>query len=190
MRVVTVHTLIAAPRERVFDFVADLAARPAYMDHYVDDYRLARANPYGEGAAARFRVRMPFAKEYVDLAVTQVDRPRKLVEELRVGRRGRNHFVAVYDFAAEAGDMTRVDLTTYGEPATRIDSLKQLGATAWLRRQAKMSLERLRLIFEDPPPGTLKRATVAGYEPARAARFGAHTGMDPAHAPPTGRGSA
>ncbi len=42
MRQVTVHTTISAPREQVFDFIADLAGRPAYTDHYLDDYRLAR----------------------------------------------------------------------------------------------------------------------------------------------------
>jgi len=39
---VTVSTVISAPREDVFDFVCDLAARPAYTDHYMRDYRLAR----------------------------------------------------------------------------------------------------------------------------------------------------
>ncbi len=44
----------------------------------------------------------------------------------------------------------------------------------------KTALERLRLVFEEPPDRPLQRATIAGYEPAKAARFGAHTGMDPA----------
>ena len=42
VRQVTVDTHISAPREQVFDFVTDLAGRPAYTDHYLDDYRLAR----------------------------------------------------------------------------------------------------------------------------------------------------
>jgi uncharacterized protein YndB with AHSA1/START domain len=179
VRQVTVSTVISAPREQIFDFVSDLAARPAYTDHYMRDYRLARVNPVGPGAAARFLLRGPIAKEYAELTVREVDRPRQIVEEIRLGRRGRNRFVAVYDFSVEAGDTTRVELTTYGEPATVADRVRQMGAAGWIRRQSRKALDRLRMIFEEPPKGELKRATIAGFEPAKAARFGAAAGMDP-----------
>jgi uncharacterized protein YndB with AHSA1/START domain len=190
MRQVTVETVISAPREQVFDFVADLAARPAYCDHYLEDYRLARANPYGEGAAARFRLRAPLAKQYAELMVTEVDRPRRIVEEVHVGRLGRNRSLAVYEFTPEPGGATRVRLTTYSEPATIVDRIKEIGAPGWLRRQTKLALERLRLVFEEPPDGELVRATVAGYEPQKSPRFGAPAGADPArgiHAARAGR---
>src|SRR3954453_13274660 len=151
MRQVSVETHISAPREAVFDFVADLAARPAYTDHYLSDYRLARANPYGKGAAARFRMSAPFGGQYADLELKELDRPRRIVEELRVGRLGRTRAVAVYDFTQESGGTTRVALTTFSEPATLIDRLKELGAAGWVRRNSKVALERLRMIFEEPP---------------------------------------
>jgi uncharacterized protein YndB with AHSA1/START domain len=183
VRQVTVSTVISAPREEVFDFVCDLAGRPAYTDHFMRDYRLARVDPVGPGAAARFQLRAPLAKEYAELTIMEADRPWQIVEEIRVGRRGRNRSVAVYEFTVEGGGVTRVELTTYSEPATIIDRVKELGAAGWIRRQTKKALERLRLIFEEPPRGELKRATIAGYEPAKAPRFGAHTGMDPSRAP-------
>jgi uncharacterized protein YndB with AHSA1/START domain len=183
VREVTVSTVISAPREQIFDFVSDLAARPAYTDHYLRDYRLARVNAVGLGAAARFQVRGPIAKEYAELTVREVDRPRRIVEELQLGRRGRNRFVAVYDFSQEGPGSTRVELTTYGEPATAVDRFRQLGAAGWTRRQTKKALERLRMIFEEPPKGELKRVTIAGYEPEKAPRFGAPTGMDPSRPP-------
>lgn len=183
MRQVTVSTVISAPREQVFDFVCDLAGRPAYTDHFMRDYRLARVDPVGPGAAARFQLRAPLAKEYAELTIMEADRPWQIVEEIRVGRRGRNRSVAVYEFVVEGGGVTRVELTTYSEPATIIDRVKELGAASWIRRQTKKALERLRLIFEEPPRGELKRATIAGYEPEKAPRFGAHTGMDPSRAP-------
>jgi hypothetical protein len=147
------------------------------------DYRLARVDPVGTGAAARFQLRAPLAKEYAELQITEADRPRRIVEEIRVGRRGRNRSVALYDFIVEGGGTTRVELTTYSEPATPIDRLKEIGAAGWMRRQTRKALDRLRMIFEEPPRGELKRATIAGYEPAKAARFGARTGMDPSRAP-------
>ncbi|MET0206280.1 MAG: SRPBCC family protein [Thermoleophilaceae bacterium] len=183
MREVTVSKVISADRESIFDFVCDLAGRPAFADHYMHDYRLARANPVGEGAAARFRMHKPLAKDYAELEVREVDRPRRIVEELAVGRRGRNRFLAVYDFTQEAPGVTRVELTTYGEPATPWDRMKQVGAASWTRRQTAKQLERLRMIFEEPPKEPLRRATIAGYEPAKAPRFGAPAGADPARVP-------
>jgi uncharacterized protein YndB with AHSA1/START domain len=186
VRQVTVSSHISAPREEVFDFVADLAARPAFTDHFLDDYRLARVNPVGEGAAARFRLKAPLTSEYAELQVKEVDRPRRIVEELRVGRRGRTRSVAVYDFSVEPGGVTRVELTSYSEPATIADRLKEIGAAWWVRRNTRAALERLRKVFEEPPAAPLKRATIAGFEPAKAPRFGAPAGMDPARAPRQG----
>jgi uncharacterized protein YndB with AHSA1/START domain len=183
MRQVTAEIHISAPRERVFDFVADLAGRPAWTDHYLEDYRLARPNPYGLGAAARFQLRGPIVSEWAELVITECDRPRRIVEEAKVGRRGRNRSLAVYEFSPEAGGVTHVELTTFSEPATVVDRLKQFGAATWMKRQTTTALERLRMIFEEPPEGELARVTVAGYEPEKAARFGAATGMDPARPP-------
>jgi uncharacterized protein YndB with AHSA1/START domain len=189
VRQVTVHTSISAPREEVFDLVADLAARPAYTDHYLKDYRLARVNSYGMGAAARFLLDAPLASEHVEITIVQCDRPRRLVEDGRVGRLGRSRALAVYEFLPEPGGNTRVELTTFSDPATRIDALRQAGAARWMRRQTKVALERLRRIFEEPPDAPLARATIAGYEPLKAARFGAHTGTDPARPASASAGS-
>jgi uncharacterized protein YndB with AHSA1/START domain len=183
VREVTVSTVITAPREEIFDFVCDLAARPAYTDHFMRDYRLARVNPVGLGAASRFQLRAPLGKEYAELQITKVDRPRRIVEEIRVGRRGRNRSLAVYDFSPEGHDVTRVELTTFSEPATVVDRIREVGAAGWVRRQTGKALERLRAIFEEPPRGELKRATIAGFEPDKAPRFGVAAGMDPSRAP-------
>jgi hypothetical protein len=180
MREVTVWAVISAPREAVFDFVCDLAARPSYTDHYLDDYRLARVQPIGVGAAARFKLDAPLANEYAELTITKADRPRQIIEEIRYGRRGRNRSVAVYDFTRESAHVTRVELTTFSEPATMVDRFKEIGAAGWVRRKTRKSLDRLRMIFEEPDRVKLKRATIAGYEPEKSPRFGAYAGMDPA----------
>jgi uncharacterized protein YndB with AHSA1/START domain len=180
MREVTVSTTISAPREQVFDAVSDLSLRPSFTDHFMEDYRLARVQPVGVGAAARFKLDLPLANEYAELTITKADRPRQIIEELRVGRRGRNRSVAVYDFTRESAQVTRVQLTTFSEPATFIDRLKEIGAAGWVRRKTGKALDRLRLMFEEPDRAKLKRASIAGYEPEKAARFGAYAGMDPA----------
>jgi hypothetical protein len=180
MREVTVSATISAPREDVFDFVCDLSLRPSFTDHFMDDYRLARVYPIGVGAASRFKLDAPLANEYAELTITKSDRPREIIEEIRYGRRGRNRSVAVYDFTRESANVTRVELTTFSEPATMVDRLKEIGAAGWLRRKSRKALDRLRMVFEEPERAKLKRVSIAGYEPEKAARFGAYAGMDPA----------
>jgi uncharacterized protein YndB with AHSA1/START domain len=180
MREVTVSATISAPREEVFDFVADLAARPTFTGHFMDDYRLARVQPVGVGAAARFKLDAPLANEWAELTITRADRPRQIIEEIRYGRRGRNRSVAVYDFTRESGNVTRVELTTLSEPATVVDRMKEIGAAGWIKRKTRKGLDRLRMVFEEPDRIELKRVSIAGYEPDKAARFGGYAGMDPA----------
>jgi uncharacterized protein YndB with AHSA1/START domain len=182
MRQVTVAAYISAPREQIFDFVNDLAGRPAFTDHYQRDFRLARVRSVGVGAAARFVLKVPFGKQYAEATIVESDRPRRIVESVAIGRRGRNRGVAVYEFMAESGG-TRVELTTFAEPATIFDRRHDIGAAGWMRRRTRTALDRLRAIFEEPPKEPLARATIAGFESAKAARFGVHPGGDPARAP-------
>ena len=170
---VTASTVISAPREAVFDLVADLSARPAFADHYMKDFRLARANPRGMGAAARFLLRRRIFKDYVEIMITESERPSRIVEEGRVGRRGRSRLGTVYDFSEESG-RTRVEVTVSCEPKTGVDRMRQRALPGWLKRQSKRSLDRLRRIFEEPQAGILERASVAASEPHTAPRFGAH----------------
>ena len=51
---VTVHTFISAPREEVFDFIADLAYRPSWTDHGTSEFRLEHPQSHGVGAASRY----------------------------------------------------------------------------------------------------------------------------------------
>lgn len=174
MREVTVHTVISAPREQIFDFVADLSNRPAYCDHYLREFRLARVNSRGVGAAARFRLDGPLAKEWAEIEIKVCDRPKRIVEEGRVGRLGRSRLVAVYDFIPEAAGTTRVELTTYSEPGHFLDKVKHAGAHGWVKRRSRKALRRLRDIFETRSTSDLARVTIAGADPGKAPRFGDH----------------
>ena len=179
MREVTVHATISAPREQIYDFVVDLAGRPAFSDHYMKDLRLARVHAVGVGAAVRFKLR----SQWAELSIREADRPRQIIEELRWGRRGRNRALAVWELTRE-GRATRVELTTFSEPSGVVDRLNEIGAAGFIKRNTRKALERLRVIFEEGTEGPLARASIAGYEPAKAPRFGAPTGMDPARPRP------
>ena len=164
---------ISAPREQVYDVVADLASRPAWCGHYQREFRLTRPNSAGAGAAARFLIKPPLSKTWVELSIVEADRPRIVRERLRLRRLGRTPGWAEYEFSPVGSGATRVDLIVWTEPATRLDAFKEsFGARGWLRRRVKKSLNRLRVILEESPETPVARATIAGYEPTKAARFG------------------
>jgi hypothetical protein len=171
---VAVHTFISAPRDDIFEFVSDMAARVAFLDHFVHEYRLTRPRSSGVGAAARYRLEAPpLFTHYAETAIVEMEPPRRIVEEGEAGRYGRIRTGARWDFAREGTSLTRVDLLHWldgGMPRERVKL--RLGFEGWLRRQEKTALERLRLIFEEPPEEPLARATIAGFEPEKAVRFG------------------
>ena len=184
MREIALDTVIAASPEAIFDLVADLSKRPAWCDHYLEDYRLARANPVGEGAAARFLLDAPMFSERGELVLAECDRPRRIVEQGRLGRLGRSRMVAVYEFVAQDDGGTKVELKIRTEPKTALDRFRLRRAQGWLRRKSQKALERLRQIFEDSRGEELASASVAGYEGAKAPRFGARVSV-PERAPAT-----
>lgn len=172
MRPVEARTVISAPREAIFDFVCDYAGRVAWNDHYLDDFRLTRVNPVGVGAGAAFVIDAPLFPQRAEFQVTEIERPRRIVERGRIGRLGRTTGWVEWEFI-DSHHATEVVLTVWSEPGIRWDGVKEsLGARGWMKRQTRASLQRLRMVFENPTERPLARATIAGYEPLKAARFG------------------
>lgn len=170
---VHVHTTIAAPREEVFDFVCDLAYRASWMDHCTSELRLADPRSDGVGAAARYRLGAPRYKPWIQTQIAEADRPRRILERLRGGRANMTEGEIVFDLTRQGRGLTRVELTIWTEPGTaRERFMEKLGSRRWVRRQAKIALERLRAVFEEERDAPLARATVAGWEPQKAPRFG------------------
>jgi uncharacterized protein YndB with AHSA1/START domain len=171
---VTVHAHISAPREDLFDFITDLGARPAWCDHFMQDYRLAHPDAKGEGAGARFLLDEPGWKNYEEVTIVKAERPRLIVEAMHGGRNLKTQGELVWQLTREAGGLTRVEVTFARQPGTAREAFKEkFGSRRWLRRQLKAALERMRVIFEEQPEGPLARASIAGYETLRAPRFGA-----------------
>jgi hypothetical protein len=79
----------------------------------------------------------------------------------------------VWDFSEDGPNLTTVTVGYETQPAGHLADFKErAGSRGWTRRQYKTALERLRMIFEEPAPGDLARATIAAYEPLKAPRFG------------------
>jgi uncharacterized protein YndB with AHSA1/START domain len=151
MEPISLETTIDAPRERVFDAICDLSRRPAWTDHFTEDYRLESVDGNGEGAGARFRVGAPGGVSYVDTTISEADRPHRIVEQGYGGHQNRVHVKAVWELAEGAG-VTDVTLVFWTEPKAMFDRLREAGrAGRWWRRRWSRALRRLRDVVESGP---------------------------------------
>ena len=148
MRPVSATITIDAPRERVFDLLCDLSGRPAFMDHFVSDFRLSRVNPIGPGAGARFRLHE--SGEWMDTVIEEVDPPRLLREHGRGGRLNRVPAFTVWELAeGPAPGSSEVSVSFWTEPTNPFDRIKELaGSGRWFQRNWKRTLTRLKLLSE------------------------------------------
>jgi uncharacterized protein YndB with AHSA1/START domain len=160
---VTVSTVISAPRERVFDYLQDIANHGEFTDHYLVDWHLTRLDSVGRGAGARFRVKAPGNRfSWADVTFVEIDRPYRIVEAGRTGKNNRIRTLGVYELAPGAAGTTRVTFTLETVPATLSDRLMEgLGARGWMRRKNRRAMRRLRGILERGE-GRGRRVTVAG----------------------------
>jgi uncharacterized protein YndB with AHSA1/START domain len=147
---VSVSIVVSAPRERVFDYLQDIANHPEFTDHYLVDWHLTRMDSVGVGAGARFRVKAPGNRfSWADVTFAEVERPHRIVEVGRTGKNNRIRTLGVYDLAPAAAGSTRVRFTLETVPVTLSDRLLEgLGARAWTRRKGERAMYRLREILE------------------------------------------
>lgn len=161
----TSEVVIDAPRERVFDFVADLANHPAFLDHFISEFRLARLDSSGPGASARFRIDAPVSVLAIwgEVVIEEVERPHRIRARGAMGRLGRIPCQWLYEFVETDGGLTRASLTTCAEPGHPLDRLRErLGARGWLRRRQGRALHRLRDLLESPEPVVGRVGTAGG----------------------------
>ena len=156
-------TVISAPRERVFEYLQDIANHAEFTDHYLVEWHLTRIDPVGLGAGARFRVKAPGNRfSWADVTFAEVERPHRIVEVGRTGKNNRVRTLGVYELAPGPGGTTRVRYTLETAPATAVDRLMEaLGGRGWLRRKNKRAMRRLRAILERGEERG-QRVTVAG----------------------------
>ena len=146
----TVSIVVSAPRERVFDYLQDIANHSEFTDHYLVDWHLTRIDSVGLGAGARFRVRAPGSRfSWGDVTFAEVERPHRIVEVGRTGKNNRIRTLGTYELSLAASGTTRVRFTLETMPATLSDRLMEsLGARGWLKRKNGRSMRRLRAIIE------------------------------------------
>jgi uncharacterized protein YndB with AHSA1/START domain len=163
MRPFTVSSTIDVPRERVFDYLCDVANHSEFSDHYLKDFRLERIESRGRGAAARYRIAFPLGGAWGDEVITDVQEPHLIRIEGQMGRLGRIKTEAFYELTQAGNDMTRIRYTFSTVPASATDRLKEaLGLRGWLVRQSRKALRRVGHILEDGEPSAGATRVAAG----------------------------
>ena len=170
---VTVQASISASREELYEYMVDLALRPAWCDHFQKDYRLAHPRSKGVGAAARYKLDSALASIYLEVTIIEAESPRRIVERAHGGRNLRTKGGVSWELTRAGSGLTKVETTYWHEAGTPREAFKQrLGMHGWMNRQSKVALDRLRQIFEEDSGEPLARASIAGFEPMKAPRFG------------------
>jgi hypothetical protein len=153
---------IDAPRERVCELISDLAARPAFTDHFISDYQLTRLDPVGVGAAARFRFRD--SGSWLDSAIEEIEAPHLVRERGFGGRWNRIPVNTVWELVeGPSRHGCEVTVTFWTEPPDPLARLREgFGSPRSLRRDFSRALGRLRAIAESE--GHVHRVAVAGLD--------------------------
>ncbi len=163
MRAFEVSRTVDAPRERIFDYLSNFANHVEFSDHYLDDFRIGRLDSTGVGASASFRMSFPLGRRWGDAAITELDRPHRIVLEGRSGRIGRIPTRAEYRLIPADHHMTRVEYEFETRPRNPVDRLKEaLGMRGWLRRKARRGLGRMARAIEDGTASTHAVRPAAG----------------------------
>lgn len=161
---ISAETTIDAPRERVWDLISDLAARPGFCDHFQHQFRLERIESRGVGAAARFRVDAPRMALWMETVIDEEEPPHRLFERGGGGRLDRIRIFTVWELESGAGEETEARVTFWTEPTHPLDRLREhLGAERWFRRQWSRALHRLKEIAESG--AAVDPVAVAGADP-------------------------
>lgn len=146
---VSAEITVDAPRERVFEAVSDLAMRPAFCDHFMEEFRLQRVESSGVGAAARFRIGAPRFPIWMETVVTELEPPYMVVERGRGSRVDRMAVATGWELVPRGLEMTDVTVSFWTEPTHPVDKLKdRISSAGWYGRQWKRALRRLRDMVE------------------------------------------
>jgi uncharacterized protein YndB with AHSA1/START domain len=155
---------IDAPRERVFELLSDLAARPSFTDHFLTGFHLTRLDPVGIGAGARFRVKAPLRSPWMDTAIAEQDEPFRIVEHGLGGRINRIRSHTVWELTGGSGSLTAVKLTFWTEPTNPLDRVLEVfsAGSFWQQRGWRKALQRLRDGLESEQPRPVRLAVAGG----------------------------
>ncbi len=154
---------IDVPRERAFEFLADLGNRPSFTDHFLTGFHLTRIDSVGVGAGARFRVEVPLDSAWMDTAIAELQAPHRIVEHGSGGRGSRVRSTTVWELTRGSGSLTRVRVSHWTESLHPVHRVRNALSGASFRHERRWR-EGLRRLRDELESGSLEgtRVAVAG----------------------------
>lgn len=149
---VSVTNAIDAPRERVFDFLSDLANRPSFTDHFLRDFHLERFESAGVGAS--IRMRLSRAQLWMESMIVETDPPYRIIEQGKGGRLDRIPILTGWEIVEGAAGSTSVVTVRFAtEPTDPVDRMREMRfGERFYRRRWSEGLSRLKDIIESGRP--------------------------------------
>ncbi|MGK2954679.1 MAG: SRPBCC family protein [Solirubrobacterales bacterium] len=152
---------IDAPREMIFDYLMDMATRPALYGDSVSSFRLLRLESRGIGAGARFQFKR--RKKWADSAIVSAESPRKISERGATGNLNRTKTGTEWEIAESTGGISTVRLSYWTEPtgfAKMFDRMN--GGAGWYGRLVKRAARELRSRIEAERTATTEVGVAGG----------------------------
>ena len=152
---------IDAPRELIFDYLMDMATRPALFGDAIVSFRLLRLESRGIGAGARFQFKR--RKVWVDSSITAAEAPRRISERGTSGQLNKGKSGFEWEMAEAAGGITTVRISYWTEPAGMAKYFDRMsGGSRWYSRMLKRAANELRDRIEEEKMATDQVAVAGG----------------------------
>lgn len=165
MRAIKESIAIDRPADEVYDYLLDIGSRPEFAGDLFLDFRLARVESYGKGAAARFRLGKRARDRFAGTTITEAVPFSLIREDGSTGRGGRVPLILEYQLDQAQGAPTTVTFVIGTHPLQTIDRLREFGMRRKLNTRAKRVVRRLRDILEGAPRAPHgERPTVGGLD--------------------------
>jgi len=162
---VSAETEIDVPRQVAFEAIRDLGLRPAFTDHFLEDFHLTRIESAGVGAGARFRFAVRPRRIWMDTTIVEAEAPHRVLEHGRGGRGNRVPSTTLWELTDGPGSLTTVRVSFWTEPGHVDRALELLSAASIpYERHWREALRRLRDGLESGELGA-GRVGVAGGNP-------------------------
>lgn len=160
---------IDAPREMIFDYLMDMATRPALYGDSISHFRLLRLETRGIGAGARFQFKR--RKAWADSAITSAESPRRISERGATGNLNRTTTGTEWEIAESPAGVSTLRLSYWTEPtgwAKLFDRLN--GGAGWYGRMVKRAARELRSRIEAERTATQEVGVAGGNRYATGVR--------------------
>ena len=165
---VTAEVELDVPREVAYEFVADLANRPSFTDHFISDLHLSRIDSTGIGAGARYRIFAPPQAIWVDTTITALNPGKRVSERGSGGRTNRIPTATEWEFLEGPGRLLTARVTYWTSPTHHLDRIKEVlgGASIWYQRDWRTAMKRLRDQLESGEMASPKVGVAGGNRDA------------------------